>query len=68
MLLTMYGVFCFATYAKLYTPKFIVPQVRFHDELIGTRPVMIARKTAKLFKFVHLYSEHKCTIAAGMVG
>ena len=35
--------------------KFIVPEVHFHTKSNGASPVVIARKKAKLFKF--LYSQ-----------
>ena len=58
----MYGVFCFATIANSHTKKMIVPEAHFHAELIGTSPVKIAHKTAKLFKFLQGPTQHERTI------
>ena len=60
----MYGVFHLAIFANSHKHKFIVPEARFHADSIGTSPVIIARKTAKLFKFLQLHSQRKRTIVA----
>ena len=41
----------------------MVPEAHFHTESIGASHVIIARKTAKLFKFLQLHSQRKHTIA-----
>ena len=66
--LTVYGVFCFTRFANCCTHKFIAPEARFHAESICVSPVIIAHKTAKLFKFlqVHVYCQHECTNKAYM--
>ena len=48
----MYGVLGLATFVNSHTHKIIVSEVHFHAESIGTSPVRIARKMAKLFKFL----------------
>ena len=47
----MYGVFCFATFANSYKHEIHVPRSDFH---VGASPVIIARKTAKLFEIFPL--------------
>ena len=47
--------------------KFIVPEVHFHNESIGTSPVVIARKTAKLFKFLDSPTPRNRTIVASRI-
>ena len=42
--------------------KFIGPEAHFHAESIGASPVVIARKTAKLFRFFHLQTQRDPTI------
>ena len=42
--------------------KFTVPEVHFHAQSIGASPVVIACKTAKLFKFLHLQTQRDPTI------
>ena len=42
--------------------KCIVPKANFHAESIGASPIVIARKTAKLFKFFHLQTQCDPTI------
>ena len=42
--------------------KFIVPEVHFHAESIGPSPVVITRKMAKLFKFLHSQTQGDPTI------
>ena len=58
----MYGVFCLAYFCKLtQAQNSWVLEACFHAEWIGTSPVMIAHKTAKLFKFLQVHSLHKPT-------
>ena len=61
----MYGAFGFAIFPTSYMctqTKFIVPEAHFHTESISASPVVIARKTAKLFKFLHLPTQRNRTI------
>ena len=37
---------------KMWGFRFIVPEVHFHAELMGTSCIRIAHKTAKFFKFL----------------
>ena len=46
----------------LYTHKFIAPEARFRAKSIRASPIIIACKTAKLFKFLQVHSHRKCTI------
>ena len=59
MLLTMYEVFRLATFTNSHKHKFVVSEARFHAESIGASPVIIAHKTAKLFKFLQVHSQHE---------
>ena len=47
--------------------KFIVPEVHFHTKSIRASPVVIARKAAKLFKFLHLQTQQDPTIVYRLV-
>ena len=62
MLFIMYGGFCFATFANLYTYKFIVSEAHFYADTIGASPVVIACKVAKLFKFLYSPTQRGPTI------
>ena len=62
MPLKMYGVFCLATFANSHTHKFIIPEAHFDAESIGASAVKIARKTAKLFKFLQVPTQRERTI------
>ena len=50
MLFTLYKFFRFATFAKSYAYKFIVPEVRFHADTIRASPAVIARKTTQVIQ------------------
>ena len=62
MLLSMSGVFCLATFVSVYMPKNYSTRACFDTESIGASPVIVARKVAKLFKFLQVPSQHKHTI------
>ena len=51
-----------ATYAKSHTHKFIVAVAHCDAESIGASPVIMACKTAKLFKFLQVPTECERTI------
>ena len=52
--------FPFSYFRKLaQAQKLIVPEARFHAESIGASPLIIARKTARLFKFLQLHSQRE---------
>ena len=59
----VYGVFSLATFANSHMHKIILPEAHFHAESIGTSPVKIARKTAKLFKFLQGPTQRKRTVS-----
>ena len=63
MLLTMYEVFRLPNFVNSHKHiLYIVPEACFHAESIGASPVIIAGKTAKLFKFLQVYSPHERTM------
>ena len=58
----MNGVFSLATIANSHTHKIIVQEACFHTESLGTIPVKIAHKTAKLFKFLQRPTQLERTV------
>ena len=44
--------FLLSYFTSSQTHNFIAPEVHFHAESIGANPIKIARKTAKLLKFL----------------
>ena len=46
--------FCFSTLANSSLTKFTVPEAHFHAKSISASPAVIAHKTVKLLKVLHL--------------
>ena len=67
MSLTMHGVSVWLLSQTRTSTKIIGLEARFHAESMGASPVIIARKTVKLFEFLHVHSQREHTIASSWI-